>query len=65
MKTKVIIENGETQIILTPESDFELDVIEKIYNRKERFSVTTNFNANESYGTYSKQNISIDIKEIK
>jgi hypothetical protein len=29
MKAKVIIENGLTQIVLTPENDFERNVIEE------------------------------------
>ena len=65
MKAKVIIENGETKIILTPENDFEIDVIEKIYDKKEKYSVLTSFNANVSYSTYSKHNIALEIKEIK
>jgi len=28
MKTKVIIENGKTMIILTPENEFEKDMVE-------------------------------------
>jgi len=28
MKTKVIIENGKTTIILTPENEFEKDMVE-------------------------------------
>ncbi len=30
MKTKVIITDGEIEISLTPENDFEKDVVEKI-----------------------------------
>ena len=29
MKTKVVIENLETTIVLIPENDFERDIIEK------------------------------------
>ena len=64
MKAKVIIENGETTILLTPENEFETDVIEKIYCKKESFNLLTSFNVNHSYGTYSKHNIEISIKEI-
>lgn len=65
MKAKVIIENGETQIVLTPENDFEIDVIEKIYDKKEKYNVLTSFNANVSYGTYSNHNIEMNIKEVR
>ncbi len=34
MKTKVIIENGTTEIVLTPENEFERQIIENIYNAK-------------------------------
>lgn len=59
MKAKVIIENGETQIILTPENEFEIDLIEKIYDKKEKYNVLTSFNTSVSYGTYSKHNVSM------
>ena len=39
MRTKVLIENGETTIILTPENEFEIDVIEKIHCKKEKFNL--------------------------
>lgn len=32
MKSKVIIENGKTEIVLTPDNDFEKDVILKARN---------------------------------
>jgi len=65
MKAKVIIENGKTQIVLSPENEFEIDLIEKIYDKKEKYNSLTSFNASYNYGTYSKHNISIDINEIK
>ena len=65
MPCKVIIDNRETQIVLTPENDFEIDVIEKIYDKKEKYNVLTSFNVNVSYGTYSKHNIEMNIKEVR
>jgi len=34
MKTKVIIENGKTEIVLTPENDFEKNVLERLDDKK-------------------------------
>lgn len=65
MRTKVLIENGETTIILTPENEFEIDVIEKIHCKKEKFNLFTSVNAEYNYGSYSKHKIEISIKEIK
>jgi hypothetical protein len=65
MKTKVIIENGETTIILTPENEFENDVIEKVYNRKVDYNIHSNFSAEISYGTYHKHKIELSIKNIR
>lgn len=65
MKSKVIIENGETTILLTPENDFETDVIEKIKCRKKDFNYITTFEARENYGTYSNHKIEISIKETR
>ena len=65
MKAKVIIENGETTIILTPENEFEIDVIEKINCKKEKYNVLTTFNAQYNYGTYSKHNINLSINECR
>ena len=63
MKTKVVIENGETTIVLTPENDFERDIIEKIENKREKFSIHTSVNVQSSYGSYSNHNIELSIKE--
>lgn len=63
MKTKVVIENGETTIVLTPENDFENDVIEKIKKKPEKFSIHTSINVDYSYSRYSNHNIKLSIKE--
>jgi len=65
MKAKVMIENSETTIVLTPENEFEIDIIEKLYCKKEKHNLYTCANAVYNYGTYSKHNIEISIKEIK
>ena len=65
MKTKVIIENGETLIELCPENDFEKDVIEKVKDKGSKFDVHTKFDAEYSFGEHNKHKISISIKEIR
>lgn len=64
MKTKVIIENKATTIILTPENEFEEDVIDKVYCKKEKFTLSTNVGAKYNYGTYSQHRIEISINEV-
>ena len=63
MKAKVIIENGETTIILSPENAFEIDVIETVYCGDKKHTINTMFEAQYNYGTYSKHRIEMSIKE--
>lgn len=63
MKAKVIIENGETTIFLTPENEFEIDIIEKVHCKKEKHNVHTQFEVQCSYGNYSKHRIELSITE--
>lgn len=65
MKAKVVIENGETTVVLTPENEFEIDVIEKIHCKKEKFNIHTSVDAQYNYGTYSKHKIDISICEVR
>ena len=34
MKTEIIINQGKAKVVLTPESEFEMDLIEKIVDSK-------------------------------
>lgn len=62
MKAKVIIENGCTEIILTPENEFEEDVLEKVYENK--YEITnTKIYVLAYYGIYSKHKITININK--
>ena len=63
MKAKVIIENNETTIILTPQNDFERDIIEKLNNRKKEFDLFTNIDVEYQYGTFSNHKIEMNIKQ--
>lgn len=65
MKAKVVIENWETTIVLDTENEFEIDVLEKVYSKKERYNLNTIVDAQYNYGTFSKHRIEISIKEIK
>lgn len=63
MKAKVIIENGHTTIVLTPENEFEINVLDTAYRKKERFTFNTNISATYNYGSFEKHKIEILIKE--
>jgi len=64
MKAKVIIENGQTAITLTPENNFETDIIEKVYNKRSGFEISTAFGVNYFYGKYSDHKIEISLNKI-
>lgn len=63
MRAKVIIENGETTIVLTPENEFETDIIEKVHCKKEKHGVYTEFKAKFEFGVYTNYHIALNIKE--
>lgn len=65
MKTKVIIENGETEIILTPDNDFDREVLEKIYFKKSNFTIHTDVQAKYDFGNYKDHKLVLNIKETK
>jgi len=71
MKAKVVIENGETDIVLTPENDFEKDLIEKVKEGEDKkiWNVYTSVNIDKkyNYGTYELSNheIIINLKETR
>jgi hypothetical protein len=52
MKAKVIIQDGITQVILTPTSDFERDLIEKMYNKQKTFAIDTEVRAEYELHSY-------------
>lgn len=65
MRAKVVIENGESKIVLTPENGFETHILEECYARKQAHNLSTTVDAEYSYGSYSKHRIEITIKEIR
>lgn len=60
MKTKVIIERGEVNIILTPENEFEKDIIEK--SQSDKWKKSINVYCDYTYSTYSKHEIKINLQ---
>jgi len=65
MKAKVIIEDGETNIDLIPQTEFERDLIEKIHSRKDSYKTLTEISCEYKYHTYANHKIVISIKEIR
>ena len=63
MKAKVIIENGITKVELKADNEFEMDVIEKFVNSRERFNLNTNISTKYSYGTHSEHKITITVEK--
>ena len=64
MKASVVIKNGTTEIVLTPENDFELDVIEKTIDKKYTVKKTT-VDSDYSYHSHSNHRIVIEIEQHK
>lgn len=65
MKTKLIIENSEANIELTPENVFETDLMQKIIDNQEIFQLTAKQTSEYSYGVHTKFKLKINIKNIK
>ena len=65
MKSKVVIENGEIEIVLTPENDFEREVLDKIYSNKNKYDIFTDVKL-DSVNYYDKKyKLVVSLKEIK
>lgn len=67
MRTKVVIENGEIDIVLTPENNFEKDIIEKVKEGKsnQKWSIHTDVDYDYQFGTSSKHKITLNLKETR
>lgn len=63
MKAKVIIENGLTTIVLTPENDFEKTVLDDAYKSKDKFLFEAEASAEyQSYGNNKNHKLVIWLK---
>jgi len=65
MRAKVVIENGESKIVLTPENGFETHILEECYSKKQAHNMSVIVDAEYSYGQYQKHKLEISIKEIR
>lgn len=65
MKSKVLIENGETTIVLEPENTFEKRVIEDVANNKENHNIHTGIATDQRYGVHTNHKILLTIQEIR
>ena len=61
MKAKVIIENGITNIILKPENDFEIDILEKVYLSENKYEIKTTVNAKGDFGYLKEHQLEINL----
>lgn len=65
MKTKIITIDGSTSIVLTPESEFEEDLIEKIVDSRPEYHISTRVTTQSQYGIHSNHTIDIDLIKNK
>ena len=63
MKTQVIITQGKAQIVLTPESEFELDLIEKVVDSNIGYTTTTDVKTEYRFHTHHNHMIEINLTE--
>lgn len=63
MKAKVIIENLETDIILTPENEFEKRLLEDMYDMKNKYNFFPSVDSEYSMGVVQNYSLKINIKE--
>ena len=65
MKAKVIIENGETTIILKPENNFDKGILEKLYENKQKFNIHTDVESDYHLGIRDNFRLKMNIKETR
>lgn len=65
MKAKIVIENGETEIVLTPENVFDTEFLEKLHSKQQLYNVKTSVEADYTYGSYEKHRLVLNIKKIE
>lgn len=63
MKAKVIIQEGKTTIELTPENDFEKDVIEKITDSRHHYDINTTVSTNFQFHEHKNHKIQLNISK--
>lgn len=73
MKTTLISEGDSVNIILTPENEFEKEIIERVYDSevfssaRDKFNIETDFRCkkNPYYSLKEKHEINISITKLK
>lgn len=63
MNAKVIIENGKTTIVLTPENSFEKEVMESARMELSKYDFKTSITADYSYQEYKNHCINIQMEK--
>ena len=63
MKTEIVIKQGKAKVVLTPENEFEMDLIEKIVDSKIGYEKQTTVLTDNSY--YQHRNHRIEISLIE
>ncbi len=63
MKTKVVIWEGETSIVLHAENDFERDRIEKIEGSRTGYDILTTVETDYRYQSHKNHRIEIKLEE--
>ncbi len=66
MKTTLIIENGKTKIVLRPENDFEIDILEKVFDNSAKYDIKNDVLADVDNGfrrDYKEHRIELIITE--
>ena len=63
MKTEIVIKQGSAKVVLTPESEFEMDLIEKIVDSKIGYEKQTTVLTDNSYYQHRNHRIEINLIE--
>tara|TARA_R110000823_G_scaffold27936_1_gene81298 strand:+ start:126 stop:338 length:213 start_codon:yes stop_codon:yes gene_type:complete len=63
MKTKIVIQDGKSKIVLTCENEFEKDLIEKIKDSRIGYETNTHVLTDYRYSAHSNHRIEIDLIE--
>jgi hypothetical protein len=63
MKTEIVTTQGKSKIVLKPENEFEIDLIEKIVDSKIGYNTSTDIETHCIYSSHSKHRIEINLIE--
>jgi hypothetical protein len=63
MKTEIVINQGKAKIVLTAESEFELDLIEKVVDSRIGYDTQTKVLSEYNYQSHSNHRIEINLIE--